>query len=150
MVAALFSGCRTARENRIEVPVVTVRTDTCTRLVHRETTDTVFVRIPAQSAERTTRDSVSHLETGYAESDVVLNLDGSFSHTLRNRDVAHQVSVTNTVDTVYVYRATEIPVPVEVRNDAASGQTWRDRLRVLVALLLLLLLILYAFRRFRH
>lgn len=36
--------------------------------------DTVFLEIPAQTAERTTRDSVSHLENEYATSDARINL----------------------------------------------------------------------------
>lgn len=44
--------------------------------------DTVFVEIPAQTAERTTPDSTSHLENDYAESDARINPDGTLFHSL--------------------------------------------------------------------
>ena len=47
--------------------------------------DTVFIEIPKQTAERTTQDSASHLETDYAVSDARLNPDGSLFHSLANK-----------------------------------------------------------------
>ena len=47
--------------------------------------DTVFLEIPAQTAERTTRDSVSHLENEYATSEARINPDGSLYHDLKTK-----------------------------------------------------------------
>lgn len=47
--------------------------------------DTVYLEIPAQTAERTTRDSTSHLENDYAESDARINSDGSLYHDLKTK-----------------------------------------------------------------
>lgn len=47
--------------------------------------DTVYLEIPSQTAERTTRDSVSHLENDYAVSDARINADGSLYHDLRTK-----------------------------------------------------------------
>ena len=47
--------------------------------------DTIFVEIPAQTAERETRDSVSHLENDYAASEARINPDGSLYHDLKTK-----------------------------------------------------------------
>lgn len=47
--------------------------------------DTVIVTIPAQTAERTTLDSISHLENDFAESDARINSDGSLFHSLNSK-----------------------------------------------------------------
>lgn len=47
--------------------------------------DTVFLEIPAQTAERTTQDSTSHLENDYALSDARINPDGSLYHDLKTK-----------------------------------------------------------------
>ena len=47
--------------------------------------DTVYLEIPAQTAERTTRDSTSHLENDYATSDARINTDGSLYHDLKTK-----------------------------------------------------------------
>ena len=47
--------------------------------------DTVFLEIPAQTAERETRDSVSQLENDYAASEARINPDGSLYHDLRTK-----------------------------------------------------------------
>lgn len=47
--------------------------------------DTVYLEIPAQTAERTTRDSTSHLENDYATSDARINTDGTLYHDLKTK-----------------------------------------------------------------
>ncbi len=47
--------------------------------------DTVIITIPAQTAERTTLDSISHLENDFAESDARINSDGSLFHSLNSK-----------------------------------------------------------------
>ncbi len=48
-------------------------------------TDTVFLEIPAQVSERTTEDSVSHLENDYATSEARITPDGTLYHDLRTK-----------------------------------------------------------------
>lgn len=48
-------------------------------------TDTVYFKIPAQMAERTTQDSTSHLENDYATSDARINQDGTLYHDLKTK-----------------------------------------------------------------
>lgn len=82
--ALLLEGCCTCR-HAATTQIVEQQQDSV-RVEYRERTvlvpDTVFVEIPAQTAERTTADSVSHLENDYAGSDARVNTDGTLTHTL--------------------------------------------------------------------
>ena len=57
-----------------------------TRIEYREIVtfvpDTILIEIPPKQAERTTIDSISHLEVDYAVSDARIQKDGSLFHTL--------------------------------------------------------------------
>lgn len=59
------------------------------QIEYRESTvyvpDTVFVDIPVQTAERTTQDTLSHLENDYALSDARINTDGTLYHSLMTK-----------------------------------------------------------------
>ncbi len=59
------------------------------RIEYRERTilvpDTVIITIPVQTAERTTLDSISHLENDFAESDARINSDGTLFHSLSSK-----------------------------------------------------------------
>lgn len=72
--------------------------------------DTVFVEIPAQTAERTTPDSTSHLENNYAESDARINPDGTLFHSL---DTKPQMK----------------PVPTEKQIEYRDSIVYRDRIK---------------------
>lgn len=72
--------------------------------------DTVFVEIPAQTAERTTPDSTSHLENDYAESDARINPDGTLFHSL---DTKPQMK----------------PVPTEKQIEYRDSIVYRDRIK---------------------
>lgn len=72
--------------------------------------DTVFVEIPAQTAERTTLDSTSHLENDYAESDARINPDGTLFHSL---DTKPQMK----------------PVPTEKQIEYRDSTVYRDRIK---------------------
>ena len=69
-------------------------------------TDTVFVEIPAQTAERTTVDSTSHLENDFALSDARINLDGTLYHDLRTKPQK---------------KAAEVNIPT-IRNDSVRTE----------------------------
>lgn len=85
----LAAGCRTSRtameerslsvshasEERIEV-----------RTERHLVRDTVWVEVPAEQDELVTADSVSHLQTDFAESTARILPDGRLLHTLRQRD----------------------------------------------------------------
>ena len=84
MAALLLCGCAASRHVSDSVNSEqrdTVRVKTVTIYVP----DTVFVEIPAQTAERETRDSVSRLENDYATSEARINPDGSLYHDLRTK-----------------------------------------------------------------
>ena len=84
MAALLLCGCAASRHVSDSVNSEqrdTVRVETVTIYVP----DTVFVEIPAQTAERETRDSVSQLENDYATSEARINPDGSLYHDLRTK-----------------------------------------------------------------
>ena len=55
--------------------------------------DTVFIEIPAQTSERTTADSTSHLENDYATSDARINPDGTLFHQLATKPQKKPVEV---------------------------------------------------------
>ena len=60
--------------------------------------DTVFIEIPAQKAERTTKDSTSHLENDYASSDARVNADGTLIHTLKSKPQAKPVPIKRPIE----------------------------------------------------
>lgn len=105
----LLGGCCTCRKATTQV--VEQRQDS-THIEYRERTvyvpDTVFVEIPKQTAERTTADSVSHLENDYASSDARINTDGTLTHTLQSKK---QVK----------------PIPTEKRIEYRDSIVYRDR-----------------------
>ena len=87
VAAILFSGCGTSRRVACEPQT---RIIDSTRTIYRLRTvyvpDTAYIQLPRQTAERTSRDSVSRIETEYAESYVRLNPDGTLTHRLRNKE----------------------------------------------------------------
>lgn len=102
--------------------------------------DTILVEIPAQVSEKQTRDSTSHLETDFAESDARIMPDGSLFHRLANKE---QMKPTPTQKPVeyrdsIIEREKKIKVPYAVEKKLTRWQeikldTWGW---LLVALLL--------------
>lgn len=80
-------------------------------------TDTLFIEVPRQAAERTTADSSSHLENDYALSDARILADGSLLHTLetkpRTDTLAREVGVQVRDSIVYREKVVPQPVPIE-------------------------------------
>ena len=99
------------------------------REVTRYIRDTVFVEIPTQSAENTTRDTSSHLETDYAESDARIDPDGTLHHSLKNKPQKQPVpvDVPQTQKDSIVYRDRYISETVEVPRELTSWQKWQMR-----------------------
>lgn len=128
--ALLTTGCKTHKTVQEQLPIVPIETNTDTKIVHIETIDTVFIEIPAQSAERTTPGKESHLETNYAESDARINEDGTLTHTLHNKPTKQPVPVKNSTDTVYIDKFIEKPVPVEVPKEVERELTSWQKTRL--------------------
>ena len=92
LVSMLFivSGCCTQRRVVEQNTTVIQQKDSSNTEVRVEKvieylTDTVYIKIPAQMAERTTNDSTSHLENDYATSDARINQDGTLYHDLKTK-----------------------------------------------------------------
>ena len=94
--------------------------------------DTVYLEIPAQTAERTTRDSTSHLENDYAESDARINSDGSLYHDLKTKpqeipkEVQTPVERNDSIVYKYKYRTVYETVEVEVEREL----TWWQKTQI--------------------
>lgn len=98
------------------------------RVEYREKTvyvpDTVFIEIPAQTAERTTPDSLSHLENDFSESNARINKDGSLFHDLKTKPQAKPVptqkKIQNRDSIMYRDRKVYIEKPVVVVKPMSS------------------------------
>ena len=118
LIALLLTACGTPKK------LTTTQQDS-TRIEIRETViyvpDTVFVEIPAQTAERTTQDSTSHLENDYALSDARINPDGSLYHDLKTKPQEKPVPIETPVERKdsIIYRTQYIDreVTVEVERE---------------------------------
>lgn len=129
--ALLLTACASTKKTaQPEVPTVPIQNTTETKTIHIERIDTVFIEIPAQSAEKTTTDGYSHLETDYAESDAQINADGTLRHTLKNKPQPKPVPVKGTADTVYVDKVIDKPVPVYIPKAVERELTWWEKTRL--------------------
>ena len=128
MFFLLMTSCGAGKR----LPVQTERQDSVRVEVMEKTVyirDTVLIEIPAQSAENTTRDTSSHLETDYAESDARIDPDGTLHHSLRNKpqEKPVPVDVPQTQKDSIVYRDRYISETVEVPRDLTAWQKWQMR-----------------------
>lgn len=77
-----------------------VRSDSL-RIEYRERVtyvpDTILISVPSAHTERTTFDSISHLENDYAVSDARILIDGSLFHTLETKPQAKPIPTTSKV-----------------------------------------------------
>lgn len=128
VVVVLLCSCGAGKQ----LPVQTEQKDSVrveVREVTRYVPDTAWMKIPAQSTENTTRDTSSHLETDYAESDARINPDGTLYHSLRNkaqeRPVPVDVPVTQK-DSI-VYKDRYVYDTVKVPRDLTAWQKWQMR-----------------------
>lgn len=81
LLCALLGSCRSHKE--IIENNDSIRVEVRTETVY--VTDTAYIEIPAQTAERTTADSTSHLENDFALSDARINPDGTLFHSLETK-----------------------------------------------------------------
>ncbi|WP_300617103.1 hypothetical protein [uncultured Lactobacillus sp.] len=127
-IAFLLCSCGAGRH----LPVQTESRDSVrveVREVTRYVPDTAWMKIPAQTAENTTRDTSSHLETDYAESDARINPDGSLYHSLRNKaqEKPVPVDVPVTQKDRIVYKDRYVYDTVKVPRDLTAWQKWQMR-----------------------
>lgn len=124
----LLTSCGAGKQ----LPVQTEQRDSVRIEVRKETKyikDTVFLTVPAQSAENTTRDTSSHLETDYAESDARITPDGTLYHSLRNKEQEKPIPVMVPLiqkDSI-VYRLRLKKEVVQIPRELTAWQKWQMR-----------------------
>ncbi len=98
----------------------TIRTEHIVEYIEKVRMDTVYIEIPAQSAQIIVKDSISHLETDFAMSDAMVTADGILHHSLENKNIRYSdiVPVKDSQkvqrrDSV-VYRDVSVEVPVKM------------------------------------
>lgn len=115
VLPVLFLSCRTGRQVVVVEARDSVRVEE--RLRYVRVVDTLFMEVPPQSAERTTADSMSHLENDYAVSDARIMADGTLFHSLetkpRTDTLAREVGVQVRDSIVYREKVVPQPVPIE-------------------------------------
>lgn len=111
----LFSSCRSRQQLVVVEARDSVRVEERVREV--KVTDTLFLEVPHQAAERTTADSTSHLENDYAVSEARIMADGTLFHSLetkpRTDTLAREVGVQVRDSIVYREKVVPQPVPIE-------------------------------------
>lgn len=102
---------------------IEVRTERVTVL------DTVYLTLPEQSAQNTTIDTTSTLETDYSVSTARINNDGTLYHDLRTKQEKIPVPTERTEDRrdSVIYRNIEVEVPVIVEKELTKWQEHRLR-----------------------
>lgn len=142
LIVLLLTACGTSRNltntkqdsTRVEVREVV-------KFIH----DTMFVEIPAQIAERTTRDTTSHLENDYATSDARVNSDGTLYHNLKTKPQKKPVPVETPVirkdSIVYRDRAVKEFFPVE------RELTWWQKTQMKGFWIVMTIFVVYVFRK---
>ena len=121
LTAFILSGCGSAKNMPVKIET---RDSIITKVVKdvKYIKDTVYLEIPAQTAERTTPDSTSHLENDYATSDARINEDGSLYHDLKTKpqrkpqevEVTVQSTDSTTAEIKYVDSEVAVEVPGEL------------------------------------
>lgn len=132
----LFSSCRTGRQVVVVEARDSVRVEERVREI--KVTDTLFVEVPAQSAERTTADSTSHLENDYAVSDARIMIDGSLYHSLETKprtDTLTQELSVQAKDSI-IYREKVVPKIYPVEKEL----NWFVRMRIWLGNVMLVLI----------
>lgn len=107
--------------------------------------DTVYLEIPAQTAERTTADSTSYLENDYATSNARINLDGTLYHDLKTKPQEKPVNVKLPVENrdSIIYRNIEVEKIIPVEREL----TWWQKTQIKGFWVELIILIVYIFKK---
>lgn len=128
LMVFLLCSCSTKKQMAATVATtdsvrIEVRTERVTVL------DTVYLTLPDQSAQNTTTDTTSTLETDYSVSTARINPDGTLYHDLSTKPNKIPVPTERTEerrDSV-IYRDREVEVPVIVEKKLTKWQTHRLR-----------------------
>ena len=130
VVFLVFVSCGTSGK----IPTKETQKDSVRVEVRTQTVfvpDTVFVEIPAQVSERSTRDSLSRLENDFAESTARIEADGSLYHDLKTKPQAKAVEVMRVVERkdsiIYQYQDRVVVETVEVERELSWWQRFRLR-----------------------
>lgn len=118
-VISLLCSCRTCKPAETHETIMTgdsLREKTVYVETLRIDTVSVMVEIPAQSTERISRDSTSHLETDFAVSDAWLTADGFLGHNLRNKPQKIEDAVPIAVKDTYFGHEKEKTTRMTVRE----------------------------------
>lgn len=152
-LALLVCSCATTKH---APTVVTTRdsivTETHYELIER--VDTVYVTLPAETAERTTPDTTSTLENTYAKSTASILPNGLLFHNLETKPQPVPVPVKNSTERrdSIMERRIEVPVPYPVETEVNVLTWWQQAqiygFRVVVALLAIFALVRYRKRIF--
>lgn len=104
IIAVLLAGCSPCKHLSATQEQDSTLTKVITQTYYVK--DTVRIEIPAQTAERTTADSVSELENDYATSKARINPDGTLYHDLKTKpqDIPKEVETPVQVKDSIVYR----------------------------------------------
>ena len=125
--AALLTGCGTSRQvaGTSSSGISSVRIVEHTEYVPVQ----VEVPIPTIIERNTTRDTSSHLENQYAQSDARINIDGSLTHTLETKpqtlQAEAQVKIEYRDSIVIQDRFDENTVEVEVEKELTWWQSFK-------------------------
>ena len=113
--------------------------------------DSVKVYIPAQTAERTTADSTSHLENDYAESDARINKDGTLYHDLRTKPQEKSVEFQKPIERKdsIIYRNIVKTKKETLYVEVPREYTWWDKTRFYGSYVLFALVALWLIRKYK-
>lgn len=108
--------------------------------------DTLSVPVPFQEVRNKTKESTSHLETDFAESDASIDSTGTLHHTLRNKagdvPVPTETPVHYKDSIVYRDREVEVPKPYPVEVEVPRDLTWWQETQMIGFWAMLLLMVL--------
>lgn len=151
LTTVLLTACASSRKATTSSTDSSAQWKDSVRIEYRERTvlvpDTVFIEIPAQTAERTTPDSLSHLENDYAESNARINQDGTLFHDLRTKPQAKPVPTEKEIQyrdsIVYKDRIVKLMVTETKTVEVEKKLSWFQKTQIygFWALLLLLAII---------
>lgn len=129
LLTFIIGGCASSlrlSENIHQQDSVDVRVETRIEYVP----DIVFIEIPAQTSERETADSTSHLENDYATSDARINPDGTLYHDLKTKPQKKPVKFEKPVErkdsTIYKTKTVTETEIVKVPRDL----TWWQKTQI--------------------
>lgn len=97
LLLLILTGCKTTQQI-VETDTTRDSTATEIKIIKEIVRDTAYIEIPAQTAERTTADSVSHLENDYATSEARINPDGTLYHDLKTKPQKKPVPVDKVIE----------------------------------------------------